>query len=127
MGKAAGVLKRALRPKMVVAVLGVVVVLLIVRQCSSSSPGFISDAQYRAIRIGASESELRTQFGAPLTLDSIPAVLPVPPGNECLYYSDDGTTIDDTTYRFCFKNGVLDLKDGYGPLFESGYLRPVHS
>jgi len=35
----------------------------------------------------------------------------------CLYYQDSVPTIDGTIYRFCFRSGALDLKDGYGPPF----------
>jgi hypothetical protein len=90
---------------------------------ADQSGGLISDSQYTSTKLGVQEQTIRSSFGQPLSADSIPDVLPVPSGAECSYYEDDGTTIDGTTYRFCFKAGVLDLKDGYGPLFDSGQVR----
>jgi hypothetical protein len=105
-----------------------VAALLAVQGCSSDSgSGIISDAQFRSVKIGSQEATLRSEFGSSLSSDNIPVTLPVPPGDECLYYLDDGTTIDGTTYRFCFKAGVLDLKDGYGPLFDSGTVHKAPS
>lgn len=89
---------------------------------SSASPGVISDRAFSAVKIGVTEASIRSVFGVPLSSDSIPHVLPAPAGDECMYYEDDGPAIDGTTYRFCFKGGVLVLKDGYGPLFESGQV-----
>ncbi|HEU5353741.1 MAG TPA: hypothetical protein VFU65_04745 [Actinocrinis sp.] len=119
-------MRRALRMEQVLAVGGVAVTLVAVSACSSAG-GEISDVQYRAVSVGAAENSLRSEFGGPLALADVPQILPTPPGDECLYYQDNVPTIDGTIYRFCFRNGVLDLKDGYGPLFESGTVRPARS
>jgi hypothetical protein len=103
---------------------GAAVTLVAVSACSSAGSE-ISDAQYRAVSVGTPERSLQSQFGAPLALTDVPEVLPTPPGQVCLYYQDNAPTIDGTIYRFCFRNGALDLKDGYGPLFESGTVHSV--
>ncbi|WP_069463625.1 hypothetical protein [Actinacidiphila rubida] len=94
---------------------------------ASENKGFISIRDYNAAKIGTSEKALRSHLDPSLSSDNIPNYLPDPPGDECFYYEDDQTSIDGTTFRFCFKAGVLDLKDGYGPAFDSGQIQAAHS
>ena len=47
------------------------------------------------------------------------------PGDECIYYGDTGFAIQGgTTYRLCFRGGVLAFKGGSGGNFDAPTATP---
>jgi hypothetical protein len=92
------------------------------RQVQASGQGSISEDEFLAARIGETQAVVESRLGPPLSPSDIPAILPQPAGWTCLYYEDDTPTIDGTTYRLCFRDGLLASKDGYGPLFDAAPL-----
>lgn len=91
----------------------------LLKSADTSGQGFISESEFVSARIGESQSVVQSRLGTPLASSDVPDVLPVPSGGSCVYYQDEVPTIDGTIYRLCFRNKVLILKDGYGPLFDS--------
>ncbi|MGH6655578.1 MAG: hypothetical protein ACRDVE_10275 [Actinocrinis sp.] len=89
----------------------------IVRSDLGGNADGISVNDYQSTRKGQSESSVTARFGQPLTQQQVEYPDP-PSGDECIYYFDrDGAFQGGSTFRFCFRDGVLDFKDGSGADF----------
>jgi hypothetical protein len=91
-----------------------------VQSNEATNYGGITQDQYDAVKKGQSESSVLDSLGRPRTQQELEYNAPVPSGDECIYYFDSaGAFQAGNSYRFCFKNGVLDLKDGIGSSFDN--------
>jgi hypothetical protein len=83
----------------------------------ATPPGFISEQQYRHLRIGQAQSSVIAQLGPPLgkgLLDFAALALPrAPAGLRCTYYQERDAMQDPDVFRLCYARGVLAFKALY--------------
>lgn len=89
----------------------------VVRAVSAGDRGGISLAQFESVKPGQSESSVETRLGQPLTQQDV-EYPDRPAGDACIYYLDSSYAIQGgSTFRLCFRGGVLAFKDGSGQDF----------
>jgi hypothetical protein len=106
-----------------VVLLLVLMVVLVVHALQTAggggNEGGISLAQFKAVAKGESQSVVESKLGKPLSQRDVEYPNP-PAGDTCIYYSDSaGALQGGSTFRFCFRGGLLDFKDGSGADFDN--------
>jgi hypothetical protein len=94
-----------------IAVLVAIIVWLIVRW--AFPPGFLTDQQFGALRLGQTRSDIEHAVGQPQ--EDSKAVQPsrLPSGTTCTYYEANGWSNLPSYFRLCYTNNVLSSKIEY--------------